>query len=89
MSELHPFLLKTNVGCDLLSTKYVSINAEGGTKIKHMLMGLNDVYYTTGHVANIMLQPCDRGCQLLGLDHYACGGKNVLRSHLALGIITS
>ena len=67
MSKLHPFLLKNNIGLDLLSAKYVSINVEGGSESDCKPMGLDNVHHTKGHVANSKLQPYGLGCQLLGL----------------------
>ena len=60
--KLHLFLLKNDVGLDLLSAKYVSINVEGGSKSDCKPMGLDNVHHTKGHVANSMLWPCGLGC---------------------------
>ena len=55
MSELHPFLLKKDIGLAKLSARHISKNVEGGTESEHILTGLSDVNHTKGHMVNSML----------------------------------
>ena len=57
-------------------------NVERGTKNECTLIGIDDIHYTKGCMANSILQPCGLGCQLLGPRCCTCLGTKLNRNYL-------